>query len=206
MNKWISDIRRNWWEERDSSHLYLLFSFCHREVAQKNSSGVMKRNFHLLIREETPKLQPYRQKIFYSIQAPRGLYTGGCVWKKRWGKECRGLLHGTPAGPSIYEAVLLLCHCRVDAGRVWGYWISILRWDWRWVQFHSGPKYFLSVKASINYVNEEYTDDTDKDYPGGQAFAKFEYTFTENNGFSQSVEFLNDFTIAKITMWIQRQQ
>ena len=61
-------------------------------------------------------------------------------------------------------------------------------------KFLTGPKHFLVGEAGLNYVNEEYTDDTDKDYLGGRAFAEYEYAFTEKNRFSQSVEFLYDFS------------
>ncbi|MBW2330841.1 MAG: DUF481 domain-containing protein [Deltaproteobacteria bacterium] len=60
-------------------------------------------------------------------------------------------------------------------------------------QFLNGPKHFLVSEAGLNYVKEEYTDNTDKDYFGGRAFAKYEYAFTEKNKFSQSVELLYDF-------------
>lgn len=48
-------------------------------------------------------------------------------------------------------------------------------------------------EVGVNYVNEEYTDDTDKGYLEGRAYASYEYAFTEKNKFSQSVEYLHDF-------------
>ena len=60
-------------------------------------------------------------------------------------------------------------------------------------KFLLGPKHFLSGEAGLNYVNEEYTDDTDRNYLGGRVFAQYEYAFTEKNKFSQSLEFLYDF-------------
>ena len=60
-------------------------------------------------------------------------------------------------------------------------------------KFLAGPKHFLLAEVSLNYVNEEYTDDTDKEYLGGRAFAEYEYAFTDKNKFSQSVEYLHDF-------------
>jgi len=60
-------------------------------------------------------------------------------------------------------------------------------------KFLTGPKHFLLGEAGLNYVREEYIDDTDKDYLGGRAFASYEYAFTEKNKFSQSLEFLYDF-------------
>jgi len=59
--------------------------------------------------------------------------------------------------------------------------------------FLTGPKHFLLAEISLNYVNEKYTDDTDKEYLGGRAFAEYEYAFTDKNKFSQSVEYLHDF-------------
>ncbi|MCK5509358.1 MAG: DUF481 domain-containing protein [Desulfobacterales bacterium] len=60
-------------------------------------------------------------------------------------------------------------------------------------KFLVGPKHFLLAEVSLNYVNEEYIDDTDKEYLGGRAFAKYEYAFTDKNKFSQFVEYLHDF-------------
>ena len=60
-------------------------------------------------------------------------------------------------------------------------------------KFLVGPKHFLLAEVSLNYVNEAYIDDTDKDYLGGRAFAEYEYAFTDKNTFSQSVEYLHDF-------------
>ena len=60
-------------------------------------------------------------------------------------------------------------------------------------RFLTGPKHFLLGEVGFNYVNEQYTDDTDKNYLGGRGAAKYEYAFTEKNKFSQSLEFLYDF-------------
>jgi putative salt-induced outer membrane protein len=49
------------------------------------------------------------------------------------------------------------------------------------------------AEISLNYVNEKYINDTDKEYLGGRAFAEYEYAFTDKNKFSQSVEYLHDF-------------
>ena len=59
--------------------------------------------------------------------------------------------------------------------------------------FLTGPKHFLVAEIGLNYVNEQYIDDTDKEYLGGRAFAEYEYAFTDKNKFSQSVEYLHDF-------------
>ena len=60
-------------------------------------------------------------------------------------------------------------------------------------KFLTGPKHFLNGEASLTYVNVDYTNNTDKDYPAGRGFGKYEYAFTEKNKFSQSLEFLYDF-------------
>ncbi|MEA1900804.1 MAG: DUF481 domain-containing protein [Thermodesulfobacteriota bacterium] len=60
-------------------------------------------------------------------------------------------------------------------------------------KFLYGPKHFLVAEIGLNYVNEQYIDDTDKEYLGGRAFAEYEYAFTDKNKFSQSVEYLHDF-------------
>ncbi len=60
-------------------------------------------------------------------------------------------------------------------------------------KFLIGPKHFLGSEAGLNYVNEEYTNGTEKDYLGGRAFGKYVYSFTETNKLSQSLEFLIDF-------------
>ena len=60
-------------------------------------------------------------------------------------------------------------------------------------KFFTGPRHFLLAEISLNYVNEKYIDDTDKEYLGGRAFAEYEYAFTDKNKFSQSVEYLHDF-------------
>ncbi|QTA93867.1 DUF481 domain-containing protein [Desulfonema magnum] len=60
-------------------------------------------------------------------------------------------------------------------------------------KFFSGPKQFLKSEASIDYVKEEYTDDTEADFPLARAFTEYEYAFTEKQKFSQSLEFRYDF-------------
>jgi len=60
-------------------------------------------------------------------------------------------------------------------------------------KFLTGPEHVLLGEAGLNYVNEEYTDDTEKDYLGGRAYAMYQYALTEKNKFSQSLEFLYDF-------------
>ena len=60
-------------------------------------------------------------------------------------------------------------------------------------KFLIGPKHFFLSEFSLNYVHEDYTNDTEEDYMMGRAFAKYEYAFNKKNRFSQSVEFLYDF-------------
>lgn len=56
-----------------------------------------------------------------------------------------------------------------------------------------GPKHFLKTEAGLDYVNEEYTDNTDSDFLRGRAFGEYEHHFTKVNKFLQSVEYLYDF-------------
>ena len=60
-------------------------------------------------------------------------------------------------------------------------------------KFLDGPANFLIGELGVMYVADKYTDSTKKDYPGGRAFAKYTYAFTEKNRFSQSLEYLDDF-------------
>lgn len=56
-----------------------------------------------------------------------------------------------------------------------------------------GSTHKLDVEAGLNYNVEDYTDETDADYPGGRLFSKYEYHFTRKNYFAQWVEYLHDF-------------
>jgi putative salt-induced outer membrane protein len=60
-------------------------------------------------------------------------------------------------------------------------------------KFFNGPRHFIVSEVGLNYVKEEYTDGTEKDYLEGRAFGQYQYAFTEKNRFSQSLEFLYDF-------------
>jgi len=60
-------------------------------------------------------------------------------------------------------------------------------------KFLDGPAHFLIGELGVMYVADKYTDSTKKDYPGGRAFAKYTYAFTEKNKFSQSLEYLHNF-------------
>jgi len=57
-----------------------------------------------------------------------------------------------------------------------------------------GPKHFLLGEAGLNYTMEDYTDDTNSDFLTGRAFGKYDYAFSKKNRFSQSLEFLYDFS------------
>jgi putative salt-induced outer membrane protein len=61
-------------------------------------------------------------------------------------------------------------------------------------KFYNGPKHFLLGEAGLTYTKEEFTDNTDNDFPGGRLFGKYEYHFTEKNRFTQSLEWLLDFS------------
>jgi putative salt-induced outer membrane protein len=61
-------------------------------------------------------------------------------------------------------------------------------------KFFAGPKHFLLGEAGLTYTREEYTDNTDNDFPGGRLYGKYEYRFTEKNKFTQSLEWLLDFS------------
>ena len=57
----------------------------------------------------------------------------------------------------------------------------------------TGPKHFVTAEAGLNYVSEEYINNTEEDYIQGRAFGLYEYPFNPKNKFSQSLEFLYDF-------------
>jgi putative salt-induced outer membrane protein len=61
-------------------------------------------------------------------------------------------------------------------------------------KFFTGPKHFLLGEAGLAYTRKEYTDNTANDFPGGRFFGKYEYRFTEKNKFTQSLEWLSDFS------------
>lgn len=61
------------------------------------------------------------------------------------------------------------------------------------LQVLTGPTHLLQTEAGVDYVKEEYTDDSDDDFPRGRLFAKYEFVLTEKTRFSQSGEYLHDF-------------
>lgn len=60
-------------------------------------------------------------------------------------------------------------------------------------KFLVGPTHFLKSEAGLDYVKEEYTDNTKSEFLRGRIFAEYEHRFTEVNKFVQSVEYLHSF-------------
>jgi putative salt-induced outer membrane protein len=60
-------------------------------------------------------------------------------------------------------------------------------------RFLTGPKHFLDTEAGINFVTEDYTNNTEEDFLEGRLYGLYQYSFSEKNKFSQSLEFLYDF-------------
>jgi putative salt-induced outer membrane protein len=60
-------------------------------------------------------------------------------------------------------------------------------------KFLIGPKHFLSAEAGVDYVKEDYVDNTDDDYMRGRAFGQYAFALTEKTRFSQSLEYLHAF-------------
>ncbi|MBE0557721.1 MAG: DUF481 domain-containing protein [Proteobacteria bacterium] len=61
-------------------------------------------------------------------------------------------------------------------------------------KFLSGPLHTLVCEAGLGYVIDYYTDDSKHDYLNGRLFGKYTYAFTPKNSFSQSIEYLYDFS------------
>lgn len=61
-------------------------------------------------------------------------------------------------------------------------------------KFLTGPKHTLIGEAGLAYVMETYINDTKHDYMNGRLFGKYAYAFTPKNSFSQSLEYLYDFS------------
>ncbi len=61
----------------------------------------------------------------------------------------------------------------------------------------TGPANILNAEAGLNYTKEKHTDGTTNDFMSGRLFAVYEYHFSEKNKFSQSVEYLYDFSDSK---------
>ncbi len=57
-----------------------------------------------------------------------------------------------------------------------------------------GPQHFLSTEAGLNYVTEQYTNNTKADFIAGRFFGKYEFAFNETSKFAQSLEYLHNFS------------
>lgn len=55
--------------------------------------------------------------------------------------------------------------------------------------FLNGPKHFLKSELEVDYVKEEYVDNTDENYMRGSVLAQYDYAFTDKNKFSQTVKY-----------------
>ena len=60
-------------------------------------------------------------------------------------------------------------------------------------RFLIGPKHFLDAEAGINLVKEDYTNNTEEEFLEGRLYGLYQYSLSEKNKFSQSLEFLYDF-------------
>lgn len=57
----------------------------------------------------------------------------------------------------------------------------------------AGPIHLLTAEAGLNYVSEEDTSSTGKDFLAGRLFSNYEFAVTATNRFSQSLEYLHNF-------------
>lgn len=60
-------------------------------------------------------------------------------------------------------------------------------------KFFTGPKHFFKGEFGFNFSKEEYIDDTEEELVEGRVFGKYEYAFSSNSKFSQSLVYLYDF-------------
>ena len=60
-------------------------------------------------------------------------------------------------------------------------------------KFLIGPKHFLLGEVGLDYVSEEYTDNTDDDFMRGRLFGQYEYAFSAKTRFKDTLEFLYNF-------------
>jgi putative salt-induced outer membrane protein len=61
-------------------------------------------------------------------------------------------------------------------------------------KFFTGPKHFLDGELGLNYTKEEYIDNSEEEFLEGRAFGYYEYAFSEKTKFSQSLQYLHDFS------------
>jgi len=60
-------------------------------------------------------------------------------------------------------------------------------------KFLIGPVDFLKGELGLDYVKEDYTNNTSSDFLRGRAFGEYEHRFSGVNKFVQSVEYLHNF-------------
>ena len=119
-----------------------------------------------------------------------------------------GILYGEDDGKKNDESYL--SELKLDYlinGRIYGY--SDLAW-WKNIfdgldpryslnggggyKFLAGPVQTLIGETGIGYTIDYYTDNTKHDYLNGRLYGKYTYTFAPKTTFSQSLQFLYDFS------------
>jgi len=60
-------------------------------------------------------------------------------------------------------------------------------------KFLTGPHHNLKGEAGIEYVYDQYTDDSEKEYLRGRIYGKYSFQFSEKNVFNQEVTILPGF-------------
>jgi putative salt-induced outer membrane protein len=60
-------------------------------------------------------------------------------------------------------------------------------------KFLLGPKHFLKSEASLEYVEEDYTNNDEEAFMRAGLYGLYEFLLTEKSRFSQSLEYLYDF-------------
>jgi putative salt-induced outer membrane protein len=60
-------------------------------------------------------------------------------------------------------------------------------------KFIIGPKHFLNAEAGLEYVTENYTNNTDDNFMRGRALGLYEFLLSEKSKVTQSIEYLYDF-------------
>lgn len=61
-------------------------------------------------------------------------------------------------------------------------------------KFLTGPTHTLIGEAGLGYTVDNYIDNTRHDYLDGRLFGKYAYAFTPKSSFSQSFEYMDDFS------------
>lgn len=61
-------------------------------------------------------------------------------------------------------------------------------------EFLAGPTHMLIGEAGLGFTSDNNVDDTNHDYLNGRLFGKYTYAFTPKNSFTQSLEYLYDFS------------